>query len=345
VPALRALSDVFEIAGVANSSAASARAAAAALDIPRAFGSVAELVASPEVDIVAVTVKVPHHAALVTAALEAGKHVYCEWPLGNGLAEARAMASLARSRGVLAVAGTQARFAPQVQQVRELLAAGYLGELLSTTLVGTGMVWGPSVEQANAYTLDRDNGATMLTIPLGHTLAALLDLLGPVAELSAVTARRRQSAMVKETGRSEPMTAEDQVLVAGVLAGGAPISVHFRGGTAHGAGLVWDLSGTAGDLRLVGPNGHAQLAPLELLGAQGDDPALAPLALSAAHSADAHDGAVVGNVRRAYAALAADLHNGTRCAPSFDDAVRLHQLIAAIEQAAHTGLRVRPDSL
>ena len=47
---------------------------------------------SPEVDLVVVTVKVPHHRELVPSALEAGKHVYCEWPLGNGLAEARKLA-------------------------------------------------------------------------------------------------------------------------------------------------------------------------------------------------------------------------------------------------------------
>src|SRR6201986_4621938 len=85
IPALRALSDVFETAGVANTSLASAKAAAAAFGIPRAFESVADLVASPDIDVVAVTVKVPHHREVVTAALEAGKHVYCEWPLGNGL--------------------------------------------------------------------------------------------------------------------------------------------------------------------------------------------------------------------------------------------------------------------
>jgi predicted dehydrogenase len=101
LPALRALSDTFEIAGVANTSRASSEAAAFAAGIPRAFGSVAELVKSPDVDIVTVTVKVPHHLELAKAALEAGKHVYCEWPLGNGLAEAEELAALAKKKGVL----------------------------------------------------------------------------------------------------------------------------------------------------------------------------------------------------------------------------------------------------
>jgi predicted dehydrogenase len=87
VPALRALPESFEIVGVANTSLASAEKAATATALPRAFADVAALVAAPEIDIAAVTVKVPHHLEIVKAAIEAGKHVYCEWPLGNGLAD------------------------------------------------------------------------------------------------------------------------------------------------------------------------------------------------------------------------------------------------------------------
>src|SRR3984893_5993277 len=89
IPALRALPEIFEIIGVANTTKASAEAAAAATGLPRAFADVAELVAAPEVDIVTVAVKVPPHLEIVKAAIGAGKHVYCEWPLGNVLAGAK----------------------------------------------------------------------------------------------------------------------------------------------------------------------------------------------------------------------------------------------------------------
>ena len=62
----------------------------------------------------------------------------------------------------------QARFAPSVAYVRDLIKQGYVGEVLSTTLVGSGMNWGPVMEQANAYTADIQNGATMLSIPVGQ---------------------------------------------------------------------------------------------------------------------------------------------------------------------------------
>ena len=70
----------------------------------------ADLDSLPSVDVVAVTVKVPYHLELATAALEAGKAVYCECPLGNGLDETETLAALAKKHGVLALAGLQARY-------------------------------------------------------------------------------------------------------------------------------------------------------------------------------------------------------------------------------------------
>lgn len=112
IPALKALQDQFVVARVANTSLASAKNAANAFGLPHAFENAQALVNSPEIDLVVVTVKVPHHRELVTAALNAGKHVYCEWPLGNGLAEAQELADLADAKGVVAAVGTQMRVAP-----------------------------------------------------------------------------------------------------------------------------------------------------------------------------------------------------------------------------------------
>jgi predicted dehydrogenase len=83
------------IAGIANTTLASAiQAAAALVHGPRPFASIADLVASPDIDVVSLTVRVPHHLDVVRTAITSGKHVYCEWPLGNGLAEAQGLADL-----------------------------------------------------------------------------------------------------------------------------------------------------------------------------------------------------------------------------------------------------------
>ncbi|HEX6534555.1 MAG TPA: Gfo/Idh/MocA family oxidoreductase [Gemmatimonadaceae bacterium] len=344
VPALRALSETFEIAGVANTSRASAEDAAAATGLPRAFADVAELVAAPEVDIVTVAVKVPHHLEIVKAAIGAGKHVYCEWPLGNGLAEAEELAALARARGVLGVVGTQARVAPEMEYLRKLIADGFVGDVLSTTLVARGgaLQGGGAIPDKKtwAYLLDRSNGATMLTIPVGHTLAVFTDVLGEIAEVSAVLATRRSTALVADTGETLPVTAPDQVLVSGVLASGAPISIHYRGGTARdGRGLLWEINGTEGDIRVSGPSGQTQMVQLSLEGVRGGEKAFRPLEVPASYRSGWPEDAEPGNVARLYARMARDLCEGTRTAPSFDDAVAVHRIISAIETAAETGTR------
>src|SRR5438876_10230849 len=234
IPALKSLSDDFEITALSTSRRASADASSKLFDVPVAFDNHEELVNRADVDVVAITVKVPHHLELATAALEAGKAVYCEWPLGNGLVEARTLAALAKKKGVLAVVGLQARSAPSVAYVRDLIEQGYVGEVLSTSLVGSGYGWGPTVPPFNAYLNDKKNGATMLSIPLGHTVDALCHCLGEVRELTATMAMRRKSFTIDGSGERRPMTTEDQVCVSGLLDGGAALSVHYRGGLSRG---------------------------------------------------------------------------------------------------------------
>ncbi|UOK73319.1 Gfo/Idh/MocA family protein [Ancylobacter polymorphus] len=342
IPALRALGESFELAGVANSSLQSAEQAAAACGIPRASGSVDELVACPDIDIVAVTVKVPHHLDLVSKAARAGKHIYCEWPLGNGLAEAEEMAALVGRQGVMGVVGTQARVAPGILKLRKLVADGYVGDVLSTSIVARGRAWGAAIDSraTGGYMLDRANGATMLTIPMGHALAAFRDVLGEIAEVSAVTATRRTEVLAKDTGETLPMTAPDQVVLSGLLQSGAPLSIHYRGGEGPGTGFIWEINGTRGDLRVTAANGHIQMAELTLEGATEGQRSFERLELPAVEGEPFPAESVPGNVARMYARMAADLNTGTRTATTFDDAVGLHRVIAAVEEADRTGARV-----
>jgi predicted dehydrogenase len=92
-----------------------------------AFDNYQALVSHPEVDLVVVSVKVPHHFELVSAVIAAGKFVYREWPLGNGLDEAIRMADLARGKLLSTTVGLQARFSPVIRYVRDLIAEGHIG--------------------------------------------------------------------------------------------------------------------------------------------------------------------------------------------------------------------------
>src|SRR5437879_1572239 len=274
IPALRSLADDFEITALSTTRRQSADAASKLFGVPAAFDNHQELVNSPAVDVVAITVKVPYHLELATAALEAGKAVYCEWPLGNGLEEAQSLAALAKKQGVLAVAGLQARSAPAVAYVRDLLEQGYVGDVLSTTLVGSGMGWGPTVEPFNAYLNDKRNGATMLSIAVGHAADGMCHCLGEVRELSATMTVRRKTFTIAGTGERKPRTADDQVCVSGLLEGGAAFSMHYCGGVSRGTNLLWEINGTEGDLQLTGAGGQAQIFELTVHGGKGKDQAL-----------------------------------------------------------------------
>jgi len=341
IPALKSLSDDFEITALSTTRRESADAASKLFGVPLAYDNHQELVDSTSVDVVALTVKVPHHLELATAALNARKAVYCEWPLGNGLKEAETLAALAKQKGVLAVSGLQARSAPSVAYVRDLIKQRYVGEVLSTTLIGSGMGWGPTVEPFNAYLNDKKNGATMLSIALGHAADALCHCLGEIRELSATMTMRRKSFTVAGMGESKPMAVDDQVAVSGLLEGGAAFSIHYRGGSSRGTNLLWEINGTDGDLQLTADGGQAQLFEMNVRGGKGAQTSLEILPVPEEYRWAPPQPGLGTNVAQAWARFACDYRQGTRLCPTFDDAVKRHRMLSAIETAAATGQRQR----
>src|SRR3979409_705558 len=343
IPALRALPK-YEIRALSAHNAESARAIGEAFGVSAVFSDHQELVIQPDIDVVVVTVKVPHHRELVSAALVAGKAVYCEWPLGRDLDDARAMAALAAEQGVRTVVGLQARQAPAIEFVQQLLSDGYVGEVLSTSMVGLSVLGGTLV-QPNAYMLDKTNGANVVTIAFGHSLDTLNYVLGEFAELSAVSDLRRPLITIEGTGEQIVKTAPDQIAVIGTLKSGATASVHIREAVAGGTGFLWEINGTDGTLRITADAALPEIFPLTVAGAQGrNEPAelVVPSALRQKWpTLTGLEGAPAFTVARAYAAYAADNDKETHPVPDFADALRRHEVLAAIERSAATGERVK----
>ncbi|MEY2404189.1 MAG: hypothetical protein QOD38_1740 [Acidimicrobiaceae bacterium] len=343
IPALRALPN-YEIRALSAHTAEAARNAGEVFGVSAAFSDHAQLVTQPNIDVVAVTVKVPHHRELVSAALAAGKAVYCEWPLGRDLDDASAMAALAAEQRVRTVVGLQGRQAPAIQFVQDLLRDGYVGEILSTTMVGLSIP-GDAVVNANAYMVDNTNGANLLTIAVGHSLDTLNYVLGEFADLSALSDLRRPRIKIEETGDELVKTAADQIAVIGTLTSGATASVHLREAVAGGIGFLWEINGTDGTLQITADGPLPGIFPLTVAGAQGRNE-LAELAVPTAltqkwPALTSLQGAPAFNVGRTYAAFAADIDNGKHTVADFADAVWRHEVIAAIEQSAASGERVK----
>ena len=334
LPAIEAL-DGLELRGLVASSAASGQAASAQFGVP-AYASAAELAQADGIDLVVVAVKVPRHRELVLPAVAAGVPVLCEWPLAVDLEEALALEDAAR--GVPNFVGLQGRLLPTFRWLAELVADGYVGELLSATVVGAALGWGDPASDQGRYLLDRRNGATLLTISFGHVVDAVSLVVGELEEVVATTATRRPFVPHAETGEPLPMTAEDQLAVSGTVAGGAVVSLHVRGGMPRPSFSLL-VDGTEGRLEVTAP-GHPHLSPLTVRGARGDaDPA--PLALPEGRDPyEARSGTPPHALLHAYAAVRDDLRDGGSRAPGFAHAVRRHRLLDAIQRAAATGRRV-----
>lgn len=331
LPALKTLSEDFEIVGVANSTPESAERTAKTLNLPFAFKNYKELVASQNVDLVVVTLKVPYHFEMVSAVLQAGKHVYCEWPLGNGFEEAKKLASLAEEKGVVAVVGTQMRYAPEVTYLKKLIQEGYVGKVLSTTLIGTGGNWGDTSIEEYYYLFDKANGATMLDIPVAHTLAGVTEVLGEVNTLIGTLFSNFNKVTITETQEVKPKSAQDQIMLQGRLKSGAAISVHYRGGVNKGTNLLWEINGTEGDIQVTANTGHGQMATLSIAGAKNKgEEGLQPIVLPEELLKGWPKFPGARNIAHIYKLLAEDIKTGSRNAPSFNDGVALHELIENI---------------
>lgn len=343
VPALAAL-DGYELRALSASSEESARAAGEKFGVPLTFAGAGELARSGEVDLVVVTVKVPHHRELILPALEAGKAVFSEWPLGADLAQAEELAALAETKGVRTAVGLQARSAPPLRYLRDLVAEGYVGRVLSTTVVGSGRAWGPTFGDGGEYLLDRANGATLLSIPFGHTVDALAMVLGEFTDVSATTATLRPQVTHEPSGRTATMTAEDQIAVTGTLESGAVAAVHFRGGTSRATDFHWEINGTEGDLVVKADPAALWMDRITLHGARGSDTELTELPVPASYERlprfAGRSTETAYNVAYAYAQLLDDLTTGTRLTPDFAHAAARHRLLDRVQESARTGARL-----
>ena len=104
--------------------------------------------------------------------------------------------------------GLQARGAREFNLVRDLVAEGYVGKVLSCTMIVTTPTWGAEFTRDWAYMADRSNGNTLLSSPVEHSIDALCYCLGEFKELSSVVANQRQQVKIVETGEMIQMNAQ-----------------------------------------------------------------------------------------------------------------------------------------
>lgn len=175
------------LVGVASRREESAAALGAKLGI-RAFRSVDELMADPEVDVVAICTPSGAHLEPALQAIAAGKHVLVEKPLEVTVARAEEIVAAASEAGVSLATIFMSRFAKANAFVKEAAASGRLGRLVQGN---ASVPWFRSQEyyDSGAWrgTKALDGGGALMNQAI-HQLDLLLWVMGPVAEVSAYSA-------------------------------------------------------------------------------------------------------------------------------------------------------------
>ena len=332
-PALAASPDV-ELTAVCTTRPESAEEARAAFGAKLAFHDFRAMVASPEIDAVAVVVRVPSHYEPTRAAIEAGKHVYTEWPLGRTTAEAEELAALARARGVQTAVGLQARVSPALLYMKEQIEAGYVGEVLSCHT--TGMRDGPLERPSSrAWQRDASLGANTLTIANGHVIDALRFVAGNFARVACMVTTQARQWYETDTKQMVDVTSPDNILVSGQLASGAAASAHVGAVPWAGSGYRMEIYGRKGTLVATGDISSQRGQMLKVRGAQGSHE-LQDLAIPERFTyvpADFPRGDPF-NVGQMYTLFAEAIRTGKSRLPTFDTAVDHHRFLDKLRQAS-----------
>ncbi len=159
------------------------RAMAARLGVPETAADYREVVACPDID--AVTISTPNvsHGEIAIAALEAGKHVFCEKPLAMNAAEAEAMTRAARKSGQIHHVAFTFRYTHGVARLRQMLREGAIGQPFFVRMVGEG--WGDLRPEAKVAWRHQASlaGAGMLADMGSHYFDLVNWVTGPVTEV------------------------------------------------------------------------------------------------------------------------------------------------------------------
>lgn len=361
LPALKKLSDIYDLVAVCTTQMETAQNAARHFNVPHAFDNVEHMLeALPDIDVVCVSVRPVYHYKVVSAALRAGKHVYCEQPLGISTSEARAMYALAKEHGVRTVIGHQSHYEPATLHMAELVREGYIGKPLTfnhTYFVGNYIVPRPSHRQ---WLFDADMGGHP-GYRSGHSLDRLHSVLGQdVTSICADMAVQVPERVAVDTGgviRSNQVDSMNYLLRVGETVMGT-MQTSFA--AWYGSGNHFEIYGTEGMLMLAtgdtpswnkeGGEGDPSRGELKLYGAHANirqyvaDPTpperlqnqYREIEIPKKHfyveGMQRGRGAYL--VAQTWHAFAQAIHGGYECAPNFRDKLKIHRVWDAAETSA-----------
>jgi predicted dehydrogenase len=352
--ALQSVATVFSgveaprLVAVADRDAESAARACHDLGFERSTADWKELLRDPAIDVIDICAPNYLHYPMSLAALEAGKHVYCEKPLALSVAQAFELAELARDSGLVHAVGLNYTTNPMVQAAREILASGEIGEPVSFT--------GRYFEDYMASTMapftwrcDRGLAGSGALADLGsHLINMLHFLLGRPKRLCGdcrtVIPQRRDLT----TGGERAVENEDIARALLELDSGMPATIEIsRVASGYKCGLQFEVFGTRGsiafdqermnELRLYEAEQPAGRAGFKTLLAGPAHPDYASFCPAPGHGLGINDLKVI-EVRNLLRAV----QGGKAFQPGFDEGLRVQAVMEAIERSSAERAWVAP---
>ncbi|KAI0028487.1 NAD-binding Rossmann fold oxidoreductase [Vararia minispora EC-137] len=349
------LSEHFVLTALSTSSPASAAASAAHFselakrEVKGYHGSTEAICADPDVDAVVVSVRVSEHFGAVMPAIEAGKDVFVEWPLGKNLAEARTIAQAARGRGLRTMIGLQGWQGPSFVKIKEWVDTGKIGRVISTSWLALKIPEigrnAPFIGLDTHYEYYRNpsNGGTYLDIFIGHPLSYITFVLGKLRKVNATITTGFPEVRIAESfdaadGEVIPNDQPDQWAISGVFDCGALFSASWLSlGAPLAPGqpaLVWEIVGTEGKIRVESDQPYTAYGP----GVFPPDTVL----LNGERVSFVEENSEQTTTGRAWEAFASGVEGSY---PTFEDAVDVHRLIDAIKKSDTEGRTVSFDEI
>jgi predicted dehydrogenase len=294
------------------------------------------VVRRPDIDIVDICTPNALHAPIALAAAAAGKMILCEKPLAATLAQAQAMAEAITRAGVPNMVWFNYRRVPAIAFARELIERGALGRLFHYRATYL-QEWGTDPARPPNWKLSRAEAGSGVNGDLNsHLLDTALWLAGPISEVSAM-----MTTFVEQRGDFR-VDVDDATAALARFASGAMgyfEATRFAVGCRNRNGF--EIHGEQGLLRF----NLEDLNHLEYLDAAQDPSLRGPrrlLVTGPGHPYTGHywkPGHVIGYEHTFTSALAdflAALDRGEPSHPSFEDALRVQEVIEAIETSART---------
>lgn len=351
-----------EVAAVCTAHKETAEAAAAAFNIPKAYWSIADLVADPEIDIIDVGSRPAYRPEMVMAALNAGKHVYNALPFAITLDQAKAQADLAREKGLIGVADAQFRWGAAALQMKQMIDEGFLGKVLGFNMQLHMPLWErdgliyPACAFPEAgmdpylWLADKESGGSAWRNFGTHTTLLLTHLLGPVAEVTGLQATGLKEWPLPNGMVLEPDTADLGCAVMR-LENGAIGNLQTGWCVPDAEVIRLEVWGDRGRLLYTDPTFGDGISAKLYAGpvAQKEYGELTggPVEIAPEHYAVPNTPWNKDNAPAYLVEMGWMFHNmleaikgNARPSPSFEEALHAHKVVIALEQSNDTGRRV-----